>query len=176
MSLKKNGRLSRREMLRALSLAAAGTSLSPWLSGCRQALQTPEDVERGLRRDALDGKPKFLIVIGATGGASIIDSFLAVRQSEGGANAAKLNTFPDAQVQSVANSPFRAVKVDSPKLGSIPIAVNTDQLAFVNKYKDDMLVATSIGTSVNHTIAQKRAITGNAAWKGRTLQECVALQ
>lgn len=176
MSLKKNGRLSRREVLRALSLAAAGTSISPWLSGCRQALETPEDVERGLRRDALDGKPKFLIVIGATGGASIIDSFLAVRQSEGGANAAKLNTFPDAQVQSVANSPFRAVKVDSPKLGSIPVAVNTDQLAFVNKYKDDMLVATSIGTSVNHTIAQKRAITGNAAWKGRTLQECVALQ
>lgn len=176
MSLKRNGRLSRREMLKALSLAAAGTSLSPLLTGCRQSLQTPEDLERGLRRDALDGKPKFLIVVAAAGGASIIDSFLAVRASEAGMNAARLNTFPDAQVQAVANSPFRAVRVNNPRLGSIPVAVSTDQLAFVNKYRDDMLVATSVGTSVNHVIAQKRSITGNAAWKGRTLQECVALQ
>lgn len=177
MSLKRTGRLSRREMLKALSLAGAGsTSLAPFLTGCRQSLQTPEDVERGLRRDALDGKPKFLIVISATGGASIVDSFLAVRASEGGMNAPRLNTFPDAQVQSVMGSPFRAVKVNNPRLGAIPIAVNTDQLGFVQKYKDDMLVATSVGTSVNHVIAQKRSINGNGAWKGRTLQEAVALQ
>jgi hypothetical protein len=177
MSLKRTGRLSRREALKALSLAAAGsTTLSPFLAGCRQALQTPEDVERGLRRDALDGKPKFLIVITAAGGASIVDSFLAVRASEAGANAARFNTFPDAQVQAVAGSPFRAVRVSNPRLGSIPVAVNTDQLAFVQKYKDDMLVATSVGTSVNHVIAQKRCLTGNGAWKGRTLQEAVALQ
>ena len=37
------------------------------------------------------------------------------------------------------------------------------------KYADDMLVATSVGTSVNHAVAQKRALTGNNAWKGRTL-------
>lgn len=177
MSLKRNGRLSRREMLKALSLAAAGsTTLSPLLAGCRQAQQTPADVERGLRRDALDGKPRFLIVVAAAGGASVVDSFLAVRAGEAGQNAARLNTFPDAQVQAVSNSPFRAVRVNNPRLGSIPVPVNTDQLAFVNKYKDDMLVATSVGTSVNHVIAQKRSITGNAAWKGRTLQECVALQ
>jgi hypothetical protein len=177
MSLKRNGRLSRREVLKALSLAGAGsTSLAPFLSGCRQALQTPEDIERGFRRDALDGKPKFLIVIAAAGGASLIDSFLAVRASEGGTNAPRLNTFPDAQVQNVMGSPFRAVKVNAPRIGAIPVAVNTDQLGFVQKYKDDMLVATSVGTSVNHVIAQKRSINGNGAWKGRTLQESVALQ
>ncbi|RYZ33063.1 MAG: hypothetical protein EOO71_42820, partial [Myxococcaceae bacterium] len=111
MTLKHTGRLSRREMLRALSLCAAGSAtLGPLLSGCRESLQTPEALEKlGRERDRLDGKPKFLIVIGAAGGASIVDSFLAVRQSEC-ANAGALNTFPDAQVQSVAGSPFRAVK------------------------------------------------------------------
>lgn len=177
MSLKNNGRLSRREMLRALSLCAAGsTTLGPLLSGCRQSLETPESLEKlGGRRDRLDGKPKFLVVIGAAGGASIVDSFLAVRASES-SNAATINTFPDASVQAVAGSPFRAVRYQGSSLGSIPVAVSTDQLAFVNKHKAEMLVATSVGTSVNHVIAQKRALTGNAAWRGRTLQEIVALQ
>jgi hypothetical protein len=177
MSLKSNGRLSRRELMRALSLAGAGsTVLSPFLSGCRAQLDTPESLEKlNTRRDGLDGKPKFLVVISAAGGASIVDSFLAVRASES-SNAATLNTFPDGQVQSVPNSPFRAVRYTSGSLGSIPVPVSTDQLAFVNKHKDQMLVATSVGTSVNHVIAQKRSLTGNAAWRGRTLQEVVALQ
>jgi hypothetical protein len=176
MTLKTTGRLSRREMLRALSLCAAGTTLAPFLSGCRDSLQTPESLEKlGQQRNRLDGKPKFLIVIGAAGGASIVDSFLAVRQSES-ANAAGLNTFPDAQVQGVADSPFRAVKYSNSRLGSINIPVNTDQLAFVKKHAHEMLVATSVGTSVNHGIAQKRSLTGNGAWRGRTLQEAVALQ
>ncbi|MDP1824037.1 MAG: hypothetical protein Q8L48_12370 [Archangium sp.] len=177
MTLKKNGRLSRREMLHALSLCAAGsTTLAPFLTGCRRSLETPESLEKlGGRRDALDGKPKFLVVISAAGGASIVDSLLAVRASESN-NAANVNTFPDASVQAVANSPFRAVRYSGTSLGSIPIPVSADQLAFVTKYKDQMLVATSVGTSVNHVIAQKRALTGNGAWRGRTLQEVVALQ
>jgi hypothetical protein len=180
MSLKSNGRLSRREILHALSLCAAGsTTLAPFLSGCRRSLDTPESLEKlgGVRRDPLDGKPKFLVVISAAGGASIIDSFLAVRATEAGANASTINCFPDGQVQAVANSPFRAVRHQQTGLGAIPgIPINTDQLAFVNKYKNQMLVATSVGTSVNHVIAQKRSLTGNAAWNGRTLQEIVALQ
>ncbi|QRK12934.1 hypothetical protein JQX13_24625 [Archangium violaceum] len=179
MSLRNNGRLSRREMLKALSLCAAGSAtLGPLLTGCRDTLNTPETLERlgGVRRARLDGKPRFLIVIGAAGGASIVDSLLAVRASEAGENASKLNTFPDELVQSVDGSPFRAVKVINQLLGNIPQPVNTDQLPFVRKHKDHMLVATSVGTSVNHAIAQKRSLTGNAAWRGRTLQECVALQ
>lgn len=177
MTLKKNGRLSRREILQALSLCAAGsTTLAPFLSGCRSSLETPESRERvGGRRDALDGKPKFLVVISAAGGASIIDSLLAVRASES-SSAATLNTFPDASVQAVPNSPFRAVSYSAMALGSIPFPVSANQLAFVTKHKDEMLVATSVGTSVNHVIAQKRSLTGNAAWRGRTLQEIVALQ
>ncbi|MBX7097593.1 MAG: DUF1501 domain-containing protein [Myxococcaceae bacterium] len=176
MSLKKNGRLSRREMLQALTLAAGGSStLGAFLTGCREGAQSPADRERfGTDRQALDKPPKFLIVIGASGGASIIDSFLAIRGGEAGANAGLINTFPDADVLDVAGSPLRAVKVNAPSLGAIPVAVKTDQSAFVAKHKQDILVATSIGTSVNHVIAQKRSLTGNAAFKGRTLQECVA--
>ena len=178
MSLHSNGRLSRRELLKALSLCAAGSSsLGSLLTGCREALDTPLSRERrGSRAVLADGKPRFLIVVGAAGGASIIDSLLAVRASEAGAQAARINTFPDAQVQGVAGSPFRAVKVNTRKLGGIPVPVNTDQLPFVTRHKDSMLVATAVGTSVNHAIAQKRSLTGNAAWRGRTLQECVALQ
>ncbi|WNG47394.1 hypothetical protein F0U60_27155 [Archangium minus] len=182
MSLRNNGRLSRREILKALSMCAAGSAtLGPLLTGCREGLNTPAALEQlgGVRQARLDGKPRFLIVVGAVGGASIVDSMLAVRASEttaAGGDAAKLNTFADAQVQSVDGSPFRAVKVDADVLGSIPMKLKTDQLPFVKKYKDSMLVATSVGTSVNHVIAQKRSLTGSNAWRGRTLQECVALQ
>ncbi|MET0401673.1 MAG: hypothetical protein ABW123_04680, partial [Cystobacter sp.] len=92
MSLRNNGRLSRREMLKALSLCAAGSAtLGPMLTGCRGSLDTQEALEMrgGVRQARLDGKPRFLIVVGAVGGASIVDSMLAVRASEAGANAAK---------------------------------------------------------------------------------------
>ena len=90
MSLRKDGRLSRREILKALSLCAAGsTTLGPLLAGCREGLETPEGLEKrgGRRVERLDGKPRFLIVVGAAGGASIVDSLLAVRASEAGADA-----------------------------------------------------------------------------------------
>ncbi|WNG26225.1 hypothetical protein F0U62_20995 [Cystobacter fuscus] len=181
MSLRNNGRLSRREILKALSMCAAGSAMGPLLTGCRDGLNTPAALEQlgGVRQARLDGKPRFLIVVGAVGGASIVDSMLAVRASEttaAGGDARKLNTFADAQVQNVDGSPFRAVKVEAGVLGSIPMELKTDQLPFVKKYKDSMLVATSTGTSVNHVIAQKRSLTGSSAWRGRTLQECVALQ
>ena len=64
----------------------------------------------GVAHAASEKDRRFLITIGATGGASIIDSFLAVRESEvtaAGGNAAAVNAFPDANVVDVG--PFRAV-------------------------------------------------------------------
>ncbi len=184
MSLKKDGRLSRREMMRALSVAAAGGSagLSVMLQGCRDAQLTDEAREKlgvhgeaRTRRDALK-QPKFLIVIAATGGASIVDSFMAMRASES-PNAATLNTFPDSLVKSVSGSPLRAVDYSGQlTLGSLNLPVVTSQSTFVNKHSADLLVSSFIGTSVNHVIAQKRSLTGNGAWNGRTLQECMALE
>jgi hypothetical protein len=147
-------RISRRNALLALGGAAAAAALS---------------------RDARsDGKPPtFLIVLGAAGGASIIDSFLAIRESES-ANAATLNTFPDANVLSIAGSPFRAVDISDGNIGPIPFPYSAKQSTFVQKYADDMLVATVTGTSVNHAVAQERARTGNASFFKRTIEEAVA--
>ena len=179
MALKNNGRLSRREMMKALSICAAGgaAGLSPFLSGCREQVLTPEEKgwHGGSRKDALHKPAKFLIVISASGGASIIDSALAVRQSEC-ATPNTLNVFPDASVASIANSPLRAVKYSAANLGAIPFPVNVDQTPFMTKYKDNILVATCTGTSVNHIIAQKRSLTGNGAWNGRTMQEAMAAE
>ncbi|MBL8949236.1 MAG: DUF1501 domain-containing protein [Myxococcaceae bacterium] len=174
MLLRPNPRLTRREMLRAISICGAGgaATLAPLLSSCRRE----EDLKLGVDRKALDPNARYLIVISAAGGASIVDSFMAVSQTEAGANAPNVNCFPDADVTAVAGTPFRATRVMSNEIGAIPRPVNANQVPFVTKHKNDMLVVASTGTSVNHVIAQKRSLTGNGAWKGRTLQECVSLQ
>lgn len=118
---------------------------------------------------------RFLIVIGAAGGASIIDSFLAIRESEC-AEASTTNCFPDAVVGQREGSPFRAVNLRDTKTGPTPFPLATDQQTFVNKHHRDLMVATLSCTSVNHDVAQRRSLTGNDAWSGRTLQEAVAMQ
>jgi len=127
------------------------------------------------RGRAQSERPRFLIVVGASGGASIIDSALAIRASEC-ATPETLACYPDAAVHDVAGSPFRAVEWSGDAVGAIPAPFSTDQRAFFRKHKEALLVATVEGTSVNHQVGQRRAITGNEAWAGRTIQECVAVQ
>lgn len=157
-----NPKLDRRNLLRGMGYLAAGTALTGLGMGRARAQSRPEDA-------------RFLIVLTASGGASLIDSFLAIRASES-SNAATINTYEDSRVQSIAGSPFRAIDTEGADLGALPAPFTANQSAFVNKHKDDMMVVTCTGTSVNHAVAQKRAITGNEAWAGRTLQELVAMQ
>lgn len=119
--------------------------------------------------------PRFLIVLTGTGGASIVDSFLAVRESESRAPK-EVNAYPDSLVQLIGNLPFRAIDFSSEAIGAIPSSFTANQSNFVKKYGQDMMVVTHTGTSVNHRVAEHRSVNGNAAWKGRTLQEAVALQ
>ncbi|MEM6291292.1 MAG: hypothetical protein AAGA54_08500 [Myxococcota bacterium] len=120
--------------------------------------------------------PRFLIVLCASGGASIIDAALAIRESEAGVAAPTINCFPDGAISSVEGSPLRAVDGSLGSVGAIPISFSTQQAQFVGAHAQDMLVATLTSTSVNHNVAQERAVTGNAAWRGRTIQESVANQ
>lgn len=168
MALKKDGRLNRREALKALSICAAGgaTGLSGFLSGCRG----PGGKNPNTTPTPGSSDPRFLIVLAATGGASIVDSFLPIRESES-ANGSVINAFPDGQVADISGSDLRAVNFSGQILGT---QVSFQQSNFVNAHKDDMLVATYTGTSVNHTVAQRRSITGNGGWQGRTIQEVVA--
>jgi hypothetical protein len=151
--------LSRRTLLRALGAAAAGSSL---LRLTRASADPPAP------------GPHFLIVLAGTGGASILDGPLAIRASES-AHASTLNTFPDAMVQGVDGSPFRAVDLQVSSVGAIPAPIRTRPHDFIKKHHGQMVVVTGTGSSVNHAVGQRRSITGNEAWNGRTLQELVAL-
>ncbi|WP_437981696.1 hypothetical protein [Sorangium sp. So ce117] len=119
--------------------------------------------------------PRYLLVIGAHGGASIIDSMLAVRHSES-ARWETINTFPDNEVKGFDGSPLRAVDIERPTSGPFPFPLRAKQSPFVQAHREQMLVATLTGSSVNHFVGQRRSITGNEAWRGRTLQECVAME
>jgi hypothetical protein len=157
---------------RVAQIAAAGTSLSVGGLGVlglgRHA--RAEDAEEEARARSSD--PRLLIVLTTTGGASMLDAMLAIRASES-ANAATLNCFPDSAVRTVGA--FRAVDIDLNNLGAIPIPVKGRQSAMVEAHQADMMVATWQRTSVNHLVGQRRAVSGNNAWYGRTLQEAVAL-
>jgi hypothetical protein len=157
---------------RVAQLAAAGTSLSVGglgVLGLGRHARAQDAEEEALARSA---NPRLLIVLSTTGGASILDAMLAIRESES-ANAATLNCFPDSAVRTVG--PFRAVDIDLPNLGAIPMPVKGRQSALVEAHQADMMVATWQRTSVNHLVGQRRAVSGNSAWYGRTLQEAVAL-
>ncbi len=120
-----------------------------------------------------EDRTRFLIVLGAAGGASIIDGALAIRASES-ATPETLNTFPDALVQSIPGTDIRGVNLTRDELGAIPYAFQSNQSDFVAKHYREMMIATTQRTSVNHAIGQRRSVTGNEAWSGRTLQEIVA--
>ncbi len=163
--MSKRNKLSRRNLLKGFAAAGLGAAF-----GIPKAVRA-----LGTTTAKAETKPRFLIVLGGFGGASIIDSFLAIRESESN-NPLTINAFPDEQVTDVSGSPFRAVATSGSTIGALPFGFTADQNEFVNKHKQDMLVATATGTSVNHAVAQKRSLTGNGAWSGRTLQEAVAAQ
>lgn len=161
--------INRRRLLQAFAAsagaAAAGTTVARHARGA-------------------ENSPRFLIVLAAFGGGSIIDSFLPIKESET-SSPADLDCLPDAEVISTAGTPIRAADATCRSFLGQSLynpatqTYTTYQPAlspFVAKYKDDMMVTTVQGSSVNHAIAQRRALTGGgSAWGGRTLQEIVAL-
>lgn len=176
--------LNRRNLLKALgigsawSLAAGSGLLSCARGEDRNAPGGKDGGPNGFNL-ASGQKPKFLIVLTCSGGASILDSFMALNRAEvtaAGGNPATLNCFGDTEMETFNGSPFRGVRLEHTiaTLGNYPIS--TDQTEFVKKHMQDMMVVTTEGTSVNHGVAQKRSLTGNDAWRGRTIQECVAME
>jgi hypothetical protein len=152
---------SRRDFIRGLA-ALTGASAGNVLYNPRALAQSSED-------------PRFLIVLCATGGGSIVDGPMAIRASES-ANPDTINTFPDALVTGWDGSPFRAVDLSGDDIGPIPASFEVAPSSFFARRRHEMMVTTWTRTSVNHAIGQKRSVTGNEAWRGRTLQEIVAWQ
>ena len=176
--MNRNRDISRRDVLRHMAVCAAGgmtAGMHPFLTGCNRAASEAETTHA--RQSMGESKRRYLVVVGASGGASIIDSFMAIRESEAGSAAPTLNCFPDNEVVDVSGTPFRAVNTSTDTLGPIPIfgTLEIEQESFVEAHAQDMLVSTLTASSVNHAVAQQRSVTGGGAWNGRTLQEMVAL-
>lgn len=110
---------------------------------------------------------KYLFVICASGGASIVDSFLA--QNRGPTAYPGLIKPP--------GSAFAACPVLNNSIqGAISLGNGYAQADFIKKHGADMIAMTCEVSSVNHQIAAKRAMTGDNIFGGRTLVEAVAMQ
>ncbi|MEM9454069.1 MAG: hypothetical protein AAGF11_07810 [Myxococcota bacterium] len=154
--------LTRRGFLRSTAAAATTLSLPGGL----------EIVPRAHAGGAGD-PPRFLFVVAASGGANIVDGFWPVAQSEvsSAALADTLTVFPDAVIAQPAGSNLRCVT----NLGITGLfTTDYDLNTFLTKYYQDMVVVPVENTSVNHAIAQKRAINGAGINRGRTLMEAMA--
>jgi hypothetical protein len=158
-------KLNRRQLFKGLAATSAVAAITGGDLASKQA------------RAAGNPDARFLIVIPAFGGAQLINSVLPIRASEAGAAAPTLDCFPDEQVVDLAGSPIRAADAVMDHLvgQTVGTMFQVPLSPFIDKHKQQMMVTTLTGTSVNHAVAQHRALTGGGAWGGRTLQECVAM-
>jgi hypothetical protein len=153
--------LSRRQLLASAAAAAA-------LGAARPAPHAPV---------AAAAAAPFLFIVTATGGASIIDSFLPVLETEVSdpARAAALTVYKEAMVAQPEGSNLRCVRNLSASFGQSPFRSDFELEQFVARHHDDMLVMAVENTSVNHHVAQKRAVTGEGINADVTLAEAVAM-
>ncbi len=102
--------------------------------------------------------PRFVIVLGCFGGASALDCFLPVDHS------------------AAYTDPNRGTVISYPtvKVGDIRSVDRSTPVNFLLNHGHDCTVMGVQNSSVNHFVAQNRAITGRDAWAGRTLCEAVS--
>ena len=129
---------------------------------------------RALESTSKKPMPKrFLFTLTATGGANLTDAFLAVRESES-ANADALIVYPDEMVKSFAGTELRALDLPSAPAGVSGYrkylgemeGCGYKQSSFVQKYAQYIAVMALENTSVNHGVAQKRALNGDGCNRG----------
>lgn len=155
---------SRRSFFRGLAAAGAATALASSIGAPRARAATPAR--------------RLLFVIGASGGASIIDSFLPLLSSEAApASRDTLVAYPDAIVQQAPGSAFRVVRnLANAGFPTSPLFRSSfEQGDLVRAHGADMLLATVENTSVNHVVAQARALNGAGIDGGRTILEAAAM-
>ncbi len=117
---------------------------------------------------------KLLFVVCATGGGNIIDSFLPVAETEvTSGDAASLDVYPESLIVQPPGSNIRCVgELSSYSYFTSKFSMRT----LLENHYADMLVLAHECTSVNHTVAQKRAITGAGIDGGRTIMEAAAMR
>lgn len=160
--------LSRRQLLLGLSGAMGTTMLGSALTRAQDRTPRSSDTDR-----------KLLFVLCATGGASIVDSFLPVSRSEvdDDALADTLNVYEDAQMIQPMGSNLRCPGyIESTGLlaGAYESGFPLD--TFLAKHFASMTVITQECSSVNHNVGQQRAVTGGGINTGRTIMEAMAMR
>lgn len=121
---------------------------------------------------------RLLFVVAALGGGSILDSFLPVASSEVSSFelAQTLAVQPDSLIEQPVGSNLRCVKNRSRNLFGLSPGQSISQSRFLARHAENTAVLAVEGSSVNHRVAQKRAVTGAGINRGRTLMESMALQ
>lgn len=158
-------RLNRRRFLQLGGMAAAAAALPLALHqhGSARAQERPDS-------------QRFLFIVCAFGGASIIDSFLPMAASQvtaAGGDAEALIAYPDQLVVRPAGATLRGIG----SLGDTGLFRTTFEIeTFLQRHHKQMAVVPITHTSVNHVVAQKRAITGAGVDRGRTIMELMASQ
>ncbi len=161
-------KLGRRQMLLAMAGAMGTTALGSALSRAEDRAGSSGDKDR-----------KLLFVLCATGGASIVDSFLPVKRSEvdDPALADTLNVYEDAQIIQPEGSNIRCPGyVDA--VGLLAGLYNSGYAldTFLAKHHPWTTVLTQECTSVNHNVGQHRSVTGAGINRGQTIMEAMALR
>jgi hypothetical protein len=165
--------LTRREALKAGALAAGAAGLGNLVPGAARAQGMGQPAE------------KLLFVFTATGGGSIVDSFMAVREGEASSTslATDLMCFPDSMVSAFGGvqggglsdpTALRALSLPTDWKHHVVYGLTGngfDQATFLQRHAADTAVMTVEGTSVNHLVAQTRAVNGFGVAGGKTLGE-----
>lgn len=129
---------------------------------------------RGAWAQSAPAPRPYLFVIAAMGGASMLDAFLPVPESTS-PSGTSLIALPDAVVRTVAGSAFRCV---APLTTGSAAGYRYDnsyaQDDFLRRHGQDLAVMTVDSTSVNHAVAQHRALSGDGVNAGRMITEAVA--
>jgi hypothetical protein len=162
-------RIGRRQMLLAMAGAMGTTALG-------SAIGRAAGERAG---GSADKDRKLLFVLCATGGASIIDSFLPVSRTEvdDDALADTLNVYEDDQILTPTGSGLRCPGyVESGGLLSGLYETGFALDGFLAKHHPWMTVLTQECTSVNHNVGQQRSVTGAGVNRGRTIMEAMALR
>ena len=141
-------RLDRRRFLQGSLVAGAAAGLGAGLA------------PRFIRRAQADDGPRYLIVLGCFGGASMVDSFMPVDVSE---------AYTDAHRGTVISYPTY-----QPAGSNIRCVDRGRVRNFLDAHRDDMVVMGAQASSVNHFVAQARSINGRDVFRGRTMTEAVA--
>ncbi len=158
-----NSNIYRRGFLGFTGALCAATLLSP---GSRRAAAESSGTEAE--------PPRYLFVVGALGGANILDSFLPLAETAS-VEAPSLTSFAEQHIQTVPGVDLRCVAPLTEEIaGPPPYSASYAQRTFLDRHGNDTAVMTLDHSSVNHGVGQQRALNGGGVNSGRTLLEAVA--